>query len=92
MRFGTCNVVLSVCICICICICDDQALNSAQALPVLYPSLRAVVDRLVFSQLIRILKEFTASLPDSKDTRLTLACQNKVRFYAVVFKLHLPFV
>ncbi|XP_016393507.1 protein PAT1 homolog 2-like isoform X4 [Sinocyclocheilus rhinocerous] len=28
-------------------------------------------------ELIRILKEFTAALPDSKDTRLTLACQNK---------------
>ncbi|XDV44829.1 hypothetical protein PO909_013065 [Leuciscus waleckii] len=48
-----------------------------EALPVLYPSLRAVVDGLAFSQLIRILKEFTTSLPDSKDTRLTLACQNK---------------
>ncbi|XP_077062016.1 protein PAT1 homolog 2 [Siphateles boraxobius] len=48
-----------------------------EALPVLYPSLRTVVDGLAFSQLIRILKEFTTSLPDSKDTRLTLACQNK---------------
>ncbi|KAI2658652.1 hypothetical protein H4Q32_016764 [Labeo rohita] len=51
--------------------------DTDEALPVLYPSLRAVIDRLAFSQLIRILKEFTASLPDSKDTRLTLACQNK---------------
>ncbi|KAG1941186.1 protein PAT1 homolog 2 [Pimephales promelas] len=51
--------------------------DADEALPVLYPSLRAVVDGLVFSQLIQILKEFTTSLPDSKDTRLTLACQNK---------------
>lgn len=63
-------------------ICDHQALTSLQALPILYPSLRAVIDRLAFSQLIRILKEFTASLPDSKDTCLTLACQNKVSFYS----------
>uniref|UniRef100_A0A8C2PTU0 PAT1 homolog 2 n=1 Tax=Cyprinus carpio TaxID=7962 RepID=A0A8C2PTU0_CYPCA len=51
--------------------------DTDEALPILYPSLRAVIDRLAFSQLIRILKEFTASLPDSKDTCLTLACQNK---------------
>uniref|UniRef100_A0A673HDN0 Protein PAT1 homolog 2-like n=1 Tax=Sinocyclocheilus rhinocerous TaxID=307959 RepID=A0A673HDN0_9TELE len=51
--------------------------DTDEALPVLYPTLRAVIDRLAFSQLIRILKEFTATLPDSKDTRLTLACQNK---------------
>uniref|UniRef100_A0A671LQZ4 Protein PAT1 homolog 2-like n=1 Tax=Sinocyclocheilus anshuiensis TaxID=1608454 RepID=A0A671LQZ4_9TELE len=51
--------------------------DTDEALPVLYPSLRAVIDRLAFSQLIRNLKEFTATLPDSKDTRLTLACQNK---------------
>ncbi|XP_048027128.1 protein PAT1 homolog 2 isoform X3 [Megalobrama amblycephala] len=51
--------------------------DTDEALPVLYPSLRAVIDGLAFSQLIRILKEFTTSLPDSKDTRLMLACQNK---------------
>ncbi|XP_016323951.1 protein PAT1 homolog 2-like isoform X2 [Sinocyclocheilus anshuiensis] len=51
--------------------------DTDEALPVMYPSLRAVIDRLAFNQLIRILKEFTAALPDSKDTRLTLACQNK---------------
>uniref|UniRef100_A0A8C1JTZ6 PAT1 homolog 2 n=1 Tax=Cyprinus carpio TaxID=7962 RepID=A0A8C1JTZ6_CYPCA len=51
--------------------------DTDEALTVLYPSLRVVIDRLAFSQLIRILKEFTATLPDSKDTRLTLACQNK---------------
>ncbi|XP_051522922.1 protein PAT1 homolog 2 [Myxocyprinus asiaticus] len=51
--------------------------DADEALPVLYPSLRTVIGGLTFSQLIRILKEFTESLPDSKDTRLTLACQNK---------------
>uniref|UniRef100_A0A672Q6Y9 Protein PAT1 homolog 2-like n=1 Tax=Sinocyclocheilus grahami TaxID=75366 RepID=A0A672Q6Y9_SINGR len=51
--------------------------DTDEALPVMYPSLRAVIDRLAFNQLIRILKEFTAALPDLKDTRLTLACQNK---------------
>ncbi|KAI7797097.1 protein PAT1 homolog 2 [Triplophysa rosa] len=51
--------------------------DTDEALPVLYPSLRTVVSGLTFSQLIRILKEFTTPLPDSKDTRLTLACQNK---------------
>lgn len=51
--------------------------DTDEALPILYPSLRAVINGLVFSQLIRILKEFTALLPDSQDTRLTLACQNK---------------
>ncbi|XP_067225929.1 protein PAT1 homolog 2 [Chanodichthys erythropterus] len=51
--------------------------DTDEALPVLYPSLRAVIDGLAFSQLIRILKEFTTSLPDSKETRLMLACQNK---------------
>ncbi|XP_059386154.1 protein PAT1 homolog 2-like [Carassius carassius] len=51
--------------------------DADEALPVLYPSLRVVIDRLAFSQLIQILKEFTTSLPDSKDTCLTLACQNK---------------
>uniref|UniRef100_A0A8C2D2N7 PAT1 homolog 2 n=1 Tax=Cyprinus carpio TaxID=7962 RepID=A0A8C2D2N7_CYPCA len=51
--------------------------DTDEALTVLYPSLRVVIDRLAFSQLISILKEFTATLPDSKDTRLTLACQNK---------------
>ncbi|KAA0725497.1 Protein PAT1 -like protein 2 PAT1-like protein 2 [Triplophysa tibetana] len=51
--------------------------DTDEALPVLYPTLRTVVSGLSFSQLIRILKEFTTPLPDSKDTRLTLACQNK---------------
>uniref|UniRef100_A0A8C1VM74 PAT1 homolog 2 n=1 Tax=Cyprinus carpio TaxID=7962 RepID=A0A8C1VM74_CYPCA len=51
--------------------------DTDEALTVLYPSLRVVIDRLAFSQLISILKEFTATLPDSKDTRLTLICQNK---------------
>lgn len=48
-----------------------------EALPVLYPSLRAVIGTLTFSQLVSILRDFTTALPDSKDSRLTLACQNK---------------
>ncbi|XP_055031703.2 protein PAT1 homolog 2 isoform X2 [Misgurnus anguillicaudatus] len=51
--------------------------DTDEALPVLYPPFRTVISRLTFSQLIRILKDFTTSLPDSKDTWLTLACQNK---------------
>lgn len=49
-----------------------------QALPVLYPCLRAVISTLTFTQLVSILQDFTTALPDSKDSRLTLACQNKV--------------
>ncbi|XP_072523800.1 protein PAT1 homolog 2 [Salminus brasiliensis] len=48
-----------------------------EALPVLYPSLRTVVNTLTFTQLVAILQEFTSPLADSKDSRLTLACQNK---------------
>lgn len=59
---------------------DDNMLfySYSQALPVLYPSLRAVIGTLTFTQLVSILRDFTAALPDSKDSRLTLACQNKV--------------
>ncbi|XP_066577830.1 protein PAT1 homolog 2 isoform X2 [Amia ocellicauda] len=49
----------------------------SQSLPVLYPSLCQVIGGLSFTQLIRVLKEFTAALPDSKETRLYLACKNK---------------
>uniref|UniRef100_A0AAR2LCE6 mRNA decay factor PAT1 domain-containing protein n=1 Tax=Pygocentrus nattereri TaxID=42514 RepID=A0AAR2LCE6_PYGNA len=48
-----------------------------EALPVLYPPLRTVISTLAFTQLVAVLQEFTSSLPDSKDSRLTLACQNK---------------
>ncbi|XP_060794750.1 protein PAT1 homolog 2 [Neoarius graeffei] len=48
-----------------------------EALPVLYPSLRAVIGTLNFTQLVSILQNFTMALPDSTDLRLTLACQNK---------------
>ncbi|XP_066577834.1 protein PAT1 homolog 2 isoform X5 [Amia ocellicauda] len=48
-----------------------------ESLPVLYPSLCQVIGGLSFTQLIRVLKEFTAALPDSKETRLYLACKNK---------------
>ncbi|MGH0158661.1 UNVERIFIED_CONTAM: hypothetical protein FKN15_046362 [Acipenser sinensis] len=48
-----------------------------ESLPVLYPPLCVVIGGLSFTQLIRVLRGFTAALPDSKDTRLSLACQNK---------------
>ncbi|XP_058873007.1 protein PAT1 homolog 2 isoform X1 [Acipenser ruthenus] len=48
-----------------------------ESLPVLYPPLCVVIGGLSFTQLIRVLRGFTAALPDSKDTRLCLACQNK---------------
>ncbi|XP_036427674.1 protein PAT1 homolog 2 [Colossoma macropomum] len=48
-----------------------------EALPVLYPPLRTMISTLTFTQLVAVLQEFTSSLPDSKDSRLTLACQNK---------------
>ncbi|XP_027014885.1 protein PAT1 homolog 2 isoform X1 [Tachysurus fulvidraco] len=48
-----------------------------EALPVLYPSLRAVIGTLTFTQLVSILQDFTTALPDSTDSRLMLACQNK---------------
>ncbi|KAI4889566.1 hypothetical protein NFI96_028065 [Prochilodus magdalenae] len=51
--------------------------DSDEALPILYPSLRTVISTLTFTQLVAVLQEFTSSLPDSKDSRLTLACQNK---------------
>ncbi|MBN3326526.1 PATL2 protein, partial [Atractosteus spatula] len=48
-----------------------------ESLPVLYPALCVVIGGLTFTQLIGVLKSFTAALPDCKDTRLSLACQNK---------------
>ncbi|KAL4658376.1 hypothetical protein GN956_G2026 [Arapaima gigas] len=48
-----------------------------EALPVMYPSFCNVIRGLSFSQLIGVLKGFTATLPDSKDTCLMMACQNK---------------
>ncbi|XP_026865042.2 protein PAT1 homolog 2 [Electrophorus electricus] len=51
--------------------------DADEGLPVLYPPLRTVIGSLSFSQLVSVLQEFTAALPDSKDSRLTLACQNK---------------
>uniref|UniRef100_W5LM36 PAT1 homolog 2 n=1 Tax=Astyanax mexicanus TaxID=7994 RepID=W5LM36_ASTMX len=51
--------------------------DTDEALPILYPSLRAVINTLTFTQLVSILQDFTSDLPDSKDSRLTLACQNK---------------
>ncbi|KAL7870023.1 hypothetical protein AOLI_G00140110 [Acnodon oligacanthus] len=48
-----------------------------EALPVLYPPLRNLISTLTFTQLVAVLQELTSSLPDSKDSRLTLACQNK---------------
>ncbi|KAF5892124.1 protein PAT1 2 [Clarias magur] len=51
--------------------------DADEALPVLYPCLRAVISTLTFTQLVSILRDFTTALPDSKDSRLTLACQNK---------------
>ncbi|XP_062859950.1 protein PAT1 homolog 2 [Trichomycterus rosablanca] len=51
--------------------------DADEALPVLYPPLRSVVGTLTFTQLVSILRDFTVNLPDSKDSRLTLACQNK---------------
>lgn len=56
----------------------ESSSSLPQALPVLYPSLRAVINTLTFTQLVSILQDFTTSLPDSTDSRLTLACQNKV--------------
>ncbi|XP_076857062.1 protein PAT1 homolog 2 isoform X2 [Brachyhypopomus gauderio] len=51
--------------------------DAEEALPVLYPPLRTVIGSLSFSQLVSVLQDFTAALPDSQDSRLTLACQNK---------------
>ncbi|KAK1794413.1 hypothetical protein P4O66_011297 [Electrophorus voltai] len=51
--------------------------DADEGLPVLYPPLRTMIGSLSFSQLVSVLQEFTAALPDSKDSRLTLACQNK---------------
>ncbi|KAL0984488.1 hypothetical protein UPYG_G00142140 [Umbra pygmaea] len=48
-----------------------------ESLTVLYPSLRTVIGGMTFSQLIRVLKDFTASPPDSSDNCLMLACQSK---------------
>ncbi|KAL6474923.1 hypothetical protein MHYP_G00159630 [Metynnis hypsauchen] len=48
-----------------------------EALPVLYSPLRTVIGTLTFTQLVAVLQEFTSSLPDSRDSHLTLACQNK---------------
>ncbi|KAG2463694.1 PATL2 protein, partial [Polypterus senegalus] len=48
-----------------------------EALPVLYAPLCTVIGHLSFTQLVQVLKEFTAPLPDSADTRLSLACHNK---------------
>ncbi|XP_051790499.1 protein PAT1 homolog 2 [Erpetoichthys calabaricus] len=50
---------------------------SYEALPVLYTPLCTVIGHLSFTQLVQVLKEFTAPLPDSTDTRLSLACHNK---------------
>ncbi|KAJ7984453.1 hypothetical protein DPEC_G00354990 [Dallia pectoralis] len=49
--------------------------DTDESLPVLYPSLRTVIGGVTFSQLIGVLKDFTAS-PDSSDC-LSLACQSK---------------
>ncbi|XP_041755557.1 protein PAT1 homolog 2 isoform X1 [Coregonus clupeaformis] len=53
--------------------------DSDESLPVLYPSLRTVIGGMTFSQLIGVLKDFTASLPDSSDSSmcLSLVCQSK---------------
>uniref|UniRef100_A0A8C8CFU3 mRNA decay factor PAT1 domain-containing protein n=1 Tax=Oncorhynchus tshawytscha TaxID=74940 RepID=A0A8C8CFU3_ONCTS len=53
--------------------------DSDESLPVLYPSLRIVIGGMTFSQLIGVLKDFTASLPDSSDGSvcLSLVCQSK---------------
>ncbi|XP_066521870.1 protein PAT1 homolog 2 isoform X2 [Hoplias malabaricus] len=51
--------------------------DADESLPVLYSSLRTVISSLSFTQLVAVLQEFTSTLPDSKDSRLTLACQNK---------------
>uniref|UniRef100_A0A674DRK1 PAT1 homolog 2 n=1 Tax=Salmo trutta TaxID=8032 RepID=A0A674DRK1_SALTR len=53
--------------------------DADESLPVLYPSLRIVIGGMTFSQLIGVLKDFTASLPDSSDGSmcLSLVCQSK---------------
>uniref|UniRef100_A0A8C7UV78 PAT1 homolog 2 n=1 Tax=Oncorhynchus mykiss TaxID=8022 RepID=A0A8C7UV78_ONCMY len=56
--------------------------DADESLPVLYPSLRIVIGGMTFSQLIGVLKDFTASLPDSSDGSvcLSLVCQSKVGY------------
>ncbi|XP_010892621.1 protein PAT1 homolog 2 [Esox lucius] len=53
--------------------------DTDESLPVLYPPLRTVIGAVTFSQLIGVLKDFTASSPDSSDGSdcLSLACQSK---------------
>ncbi|KAJ8414196.1 hypothetical protein AAFF_G00050660 [Aldrovandia affinis] len=51
--------------------------DTDEALPVLYPSLCTVIGGLSFSQLIEVLRNFTSTLPETKETQLSLACQNK---------------
>ncbi|KAI1896371.1 hypothetical protein AGOR_G00094100 [Albula goreensis] len=51
--------------------------DTDEALPVLYPPLCTVIRRLSFSQLIGVLRNFTSTLPETRETQLSLACQNK---------------
>ncbi|XP_064180631.1 protein PAT1 homolog 2 isoform X1 [Anguilla rostrata] len=51
--------------------------DTDEALPVLYPSLCTVIGRLSFSQLIGVLRDFTSTLPETRESQLSLACQNK---------------
>ncbi|XP_061086759.1 protein PAT1 homolog 2 isoform X2 [Conger conger] len=53
--------------------------DTDEALPVLYPSLCTVIGRLSFSQLIGVLRNFTSKSPETKESQLSLACQNKGR-------------
>ncbi|XP_036393893.1 protein PAT1 homolog 2 [Megalops cyprinoides] len=51
--------------------------DTDEALPVLYPPFSTIIGKLSFSQLVGVLRSFTSMLPDSKETLLSMACQNK---------------